>query len=105
MKPMTEAEKAERRAKMAERKAVREAARAERDALEKQVMTLVLEVVRDALKDKEATTAQRLFAVAVLDRICYYSFVPSDTRHLLQTADAAKMDAEIRERLEPIEKK
>lgn len=86
-------------------KAAREAARAERDAQEKQDKALVLEVVRDALKDKEATTAQRLFAVAVLDRMCYYSFVPSDTRHLLQTADAAKADAEIIKRLEEIEKK
>lgn len=105
MKPMTEAEKAERRAKMAERKAAREAARAERDAQEKQDKALVLEVVREALKDKEATTAQRLFAVAVLDNMKYYHFVPHDVRHLLQTADAEKVDAEIRERLEQIKSK
>lgn len=86
-------------------KAAREAARAERDAQEKQDKALVLEVVRDALKDKEATTAQRLFAVAVLDNMQYYRFVPYDVRHLLQTADAAKMDAEIMERLEQLNKK
>ncbi len=64
-----------------------------REAQEKADKALVLEVIRDALKDKEATTAQRLFAVAVLDNMQYYHFVPYDVRHLLQTADAEKMDA------------
>ncbi len=86
-------------------KAISDAARAEREAQEKADKALVLEVVRDALKDKEATTAQRLFAVAVLDNMQYYHFVPYDVRHLLQTADAEKMDAEIRERLEQLKNK
>lgn len=86
-------------------KAIRDAARAEREAQEKADKALVLEVVRDALKDKEATTAQRLFAVAVLDQMQHYYFVPSDTRHLLQTADTAKIDAEIAERLEQLKNK
>lgn len=86
-------------------KAIRDAARAERDAQRKQDEALVLEVVRGALKDKKATTAQRLFAVAVLDNMQYYHFVPYDVRHLLQTADAAKIDAEIMERLEQIKSK
>lgn len=81
-------------------KAAREARRAEREAQEKADKALVLEVIRDALKDKEATTAQRLFAVAVLDNMQHYYFAPHDVRHLLQTADTAKIDAEIRERLE-----
>lgn len=37
-------------------KAAREAARAEREAQERADKALVLEAVRDALKDKEATT-------------------------------------------------
>ncbi len=78
------------------------AARAAREAKAREDAALVLDVIRDALKDKTATTAQRLFAVAVLDRMCYYHFVPSDARHLLQTVDAAKADAEIAERLERI---
>jgi len=86
-------------------KAAREAARAQRDAQEKADKALVLEVVRNALKDKEATTAQRLFAVAVLDNMQNYRFVPHDVRHPLQTEDVAKIDAEIMERLEKIEKK
>lgn len=80
-------------------------ARAAREAKAREDAVLVLEVVRDALKDSEATTAQRLFAVAVLDRMCYYNFVPGDARHLLQTADMAKADAEIINCLEEIEKK
>lgn len=86
-------------------KAIRDAARAERAAQEKADKALVLEVVRDALKDKKASTAQRLFAVAVLDQMQHYHFVPSDTRHLLQTADTAKIDAEIMERLEQLKNK
>ena len=73
--------------------------------LEKVDKALVLEALRAVLKDPEATTAQRLFAVAVLDHMQHYYFVPSDTRHLLQTADAAKIDAEIAERLEQLKNK
>ncbi len=81
------------------------AARAAREAKAREDTALVLDVIRDALKDKTATTAQRLFAVAVLDRMWYYNFVPNDARHLLQTADMAKADAEIAERLERIKNK
>lgn len=81
--------------------AVRAALRAERE----QDKALVLEVVRDVLKDKEATTAQRLFAVAVLDNLQYYHFVPYDVRHFIKVADASKIDAEIMERLEQIKNK
>lgn len=83
----------------------RQMQREAREAEEKVDKALVLEAVREALKDKEATTAQRLFAVAVLDSMQYYRFVPYDVRHLLQTADAAKIDAEIAERLEQMKDK
>lgn len=105
MKPMTEAEKAERRAKMAERKALRGAQQKERDAQRKQDEALVLDAMRAVLQDPEATSAQRIYAVAVLENMQYYHFVPHDVRHLLQTADAEKIDAEVRERLEHIKSK
>lgn len=91
--------------KRRQNKAIRDAARAQREAEEKADKALMLEVVRDALKDKTATTAQRLFALAVLNNLKYYHYVPSDTRHLLQTEDAAKIDAEIAERLEQLKNK
>ncbi len=86
-------------------KEIRDAARAERAAQERADRSLVLEAVRDVLKDEKATTAQRLFAVAVLDNMLQYYFVPYDVRHLLQTADTAKMDVEIMERLEQLTNK
>lgn len=76
MKPMTEAEKAERRAKMAERKALRDAHQKERDAQRKQDEALVLDAMRAVLKDPEATSAQRIYAVAVLENMQYYHFAP-----------------------------
>ena len=67
--------------KRRQNKAIRDAARAEREAQEKADKALMLEVVRDALKDKEATTAQRLYAVAVLDNMKYYRFAPYGVKH------------------------
>lgn len=65
-----------RRANMEARKAAREA----REAQEKADKALVLETLRAVLKDPEATTEQRLFAVTVLDKVKYYNFIPHDTK-------------------------
>lgn len=73
-------------------KEIRAAARAEREAQEKADKALVLEVVRDALKDKEATTAQRLFAVAVLDNMQHYYIVPYNVKYPGEDSDALIAD-------------
>lgn len=57
-------------------KAIRDAAKAERAAQEKQDRALVLEALRAILKDPAATSAQRVYAVAVLENMMYYHFVP-----------------------------
>ncbi len=86
-------------------KAAREAARADRAAQEKADKALVLDAMRAVLQDPGAISAQRIYAVAVLENMQYYHFVPYDVRHLIQTTDAEKIDAEIRERLEHIKSK
>lgn len=50
-------------------------------AQEEQDRSLVLEVLRNVLKDPEATTEQRIFAVAVLDNMEHYGFAPCDIKH------------------------
>ena len=52
-----------------------------REAEEKVDKALVLEALRAVLKDPEATTAQRLYAVAVLDNMKYYRFAPYGVKH------------------------
>lgn len=96
---MTEEAKAERRARMAERKAAREAAQAERDDQRKKDEALVLDAMRAVLTDPEATSAQRIYAVAVLENMQRYHFVPYDTRN----ADALIADFAVR--LEAAQKK
>lgn len=59
----------------------RRAARAAQAAEQERDKGLVLDALRAVLQDPEATTEQRLFAVAVLDRMQYYNFVPHDMRH------------------------
>ncbi len=59
----------------------RRAARAAQAAEQERDKGLVLDALRAVLQDPEATTEQRLFAVAVLDRMQHYSFVPHDMRH------------------------
>ena len=56
-------------------KAARDARRAAREAEVRQDKALVLDALRAVLKDPEATTEQRLYAVAVLDNMQYYRFV------------------------------
>ena len=58
------------------RKAAREAIAAER----KQDEALVLEALRAVLQDPAATSAQRLYAVAVLDNMKLHGFVPYDLK-------------------------
>lgn len=62
-------------------KEIRAAARAELEAQEKQDKALVLEALRAVLQDPEATTEQRLYAVAVLDNMQHYYLVPYGVKH------------------------
>lgn len=68
-------------------KAAREAVRAEREAQEKADKALVLGALRAVLKDPEASTGQRLFAVAVLDNMQHYSFVPYNVKYPEKASD------------------
>ena len=69
------------RATRAANKAKREARKAAQAAERERDKALILDALRAVLQDPEATTEQRLFAVAVLDRMQYYNFVPRDMRH------------------------
>lgn len=79
-------------------KEARAAARAEREAQEKADKALVLEALRAVLKDPEATTEQRIFAVAVLDGMEHYGFVPYDVKH--PGKDSGELIAEFARKLE-----
>lgn len=70
-------------------KELREARRAEREAQEKEDKSIVLEALRSVLKDPKATTAQRLYAVAVLDNLEHYGFVPYGLKY---TSDGKPVD-------------
>lgn len=74
-------------------KAAREARRAARAAEEQQDKALILDALRVILKDPEATTEQRLYAVAVLDNMQSYYFVPYGVRHTGEVDIAAFADA------------
>lgn len=76
------------------RKALREA----REAQEKQDKSLVADAMRAVLRDPEATTDQRLFAVAVLDKVRHYYLVPNDTKN------TAALVADFAKRLEETQK-
>lgn len=73
-------------------KEARAAARAEREAQEKADKALVLEALRAVLKDPEATTEQRNFAVSVLDNMQHYYLVPYDVKHPGKDSDALIAD-------------
>ena len=88
-----------RRANMEARKAAREA----REAQEKADKTLVLAALRAVLKDPEATTEQRIFAVAVLDSMGHYGFVPYDVKH--PGKDSNELIAEFARKLEAYQEK
>ena len=60
---------------------------------------LVLEALRAVLKDPEATTAQHLYAVAVLDNMKYYHFAPYGVRYT-GDVDIAPFHAALQEREE-----
>lgn len=79
-------------------KEARAAARAEREAQEKADKALVLEALRAVLKDPEATAEQRFFAVAVLDSMGHYGFVPYDVKH--PGKDSSELIAEFARKLE-----
>lgn len=78
------------------------AAREAREAQEKQDKILVLDALRATLKDPEATTAQRLYAVAVLDNMQYYHLVPYGVRYPGQSenVDMEAINAVILESME-----
>lgn len=86
-------------------KALRDAARAEREAQEKADKALVLESLQAVLKDPGATAAQRLYAVAVLDNIKHYHFVPYGTPYPSQEADIGTDSSAILERMKNAAKK
>ena len=71
----------------------RRAQRAARAAERERDKALVLDVLRAVLQDPEATTEQRLYAVAVLDNMQSYHFVPYDARHTGEVDIAAFADA------------
>lgn len=71
-------------------KAARKAAREAREAEEKQDKALVLEAMRAVLRDPEATTAQRIYAVTVLEEVQRYHFVPCSMKY--PEADAITAD-------------
>ena len=60
---------------------------------------LVLEALRAVLKDPEATTAQHLYAFAVLDNMMYYHFAPYGVRYT-GDVDIAPFHAALQEREE-----
>lgn len=71
----------QRRANMAMRKAKREAAEAQRRAAMEKDKPLILEALRAVLTAPDATAAQRLYAVAVLDSMEGYSFIPYNVKY------------------------
>lgn len=77
------------------RRAWREAQAVERE----QDKALVLAAMRSILEDPESSSEQRIFAVAVLDKIKGYYFVPHDMRN----ADA--LIADFAKRIEEAQKK
>lgn len=84
-------------------KELRAAARAEREAQEKADKALVLEALRAVLKDPEATTEQRIFAVSVLDSMQHYYLVPYDVKH--PGKDSGELIAEFARKLEAYQEK
>lgn len=62
----------------------KETRRARREALaaeQERDKALVVDALLAVLQDPEATTAQRLYAVAVLDKVKGYGFVPHNMRN------------------------
>lgn len=88
-----------RRRNAATRKARREALDAER----RQDKALVLAALRTVLQDPEATTEQRLYAVAVLDNMQHYYIVPYNVKHPGKGSDA--LIADFAKRMEAYQEK
>ena len=88
-----------RRANMEARKAAREA----REAQEKADKALMLAALRAVLKDPEATTEQRLYAVAVLDNMQHYYIVPYNVKHPGKDSDT--LIADFAKRMEAYQEK
>ena len=80
-------------------KAARKAWREAREAEEQQDKALVVEAMRSVLRDPEATTAQRIYAVAVLEEVQRYHFVPTSMKY--PGADA--ITADIGKKLEALQ--
>lgn len=73
-------------------KEARAAARAERETQERQDKDLILAALRAVLRDPEATTEQRLYAVAILDNMQHYYIVPYNVKHPGKDCDALIAD-------------
>ena len=80
------------RATRAANKAKREARRAAQAAERERDKALILDALRAVLQDPEATTDQRLYAVAVLDKMKYYNFATHDSDALI-AAFAKRVEA------------
>lgn len=83
------------RATRAANRAKREAQRVAWAAAEREDKALVLDALRAVLKDPEATTAQRLYAVAVLDAVQGYHFAPYGVKYPGQDVDLTKFREEL----------
>lgn len=80
-------------------KAARKAAREAREAEEKLDKALVVEAMRAVLRDPEATTAQRIYGVAVLEEVQRYHFVPCSVKY----PGYDTTPADIKEKLEALQ--
>ena len=83
--------------------AARKARREALDAEQRQDKALVLAALRAVLQDPEATTEQRLYAVAVLDNMQHYYIVPYNVKHPGKDSDA--LIADFAKRMEAYQEK
>lgn len=84
-------------------KEIRAAARVEREAQEKADKALVLEALRAVLQDPEASSAERICAVAVLDHMQHYYLVPYGLKHPGKDSDT--LIADFAKRMEAYQEK
>ena len=83
------------------RAAARKQAWAEQWEQEQADRAIMLDALRDVLKDKTASPAQRLFAVAALDYVKSYHVIPSKLQYP-DGVDDSDVTARLRERFAEI---
>ena len=84
-----------------ERAAARKAARTAQWETERADRAAIADALRDVVRDKAATPAQRLFAIAVLDYMGSYHIVPSRLQYP-DSVDDSDVTARLRERFAEI---